>query len=195
MRGRDDDARLKLLDCAYWVKGCSSLGRLRFAALVGVDKKHPEKGEMGLFDIKEATTAAAPRASGAKIPANDADRVVHGARALAPYLGQRMLAAQLSGKPVVVRELLPQDLKLEIDQLTHAEALHAARYLATVVGEAHARQMDRSTRLHWHKTLQQKHTKSLDAPSWFWTSVVDLLATHEAAYLDHCRRYPTVVAA
>ena len=53
--------------------------------------------------------------------------------------------------------------------------------------------MDRSTRLLWHKTLQQKHTKSLDAPSWFWTSVVDLLATHEAAYLDHCRRYPTVV--
>jgi uncharacterized protein (DUF2252 family) len=195
MRGRDDNARLKLLDCAYWVKGCSSLGRLRFAALVGVDKKHPEKGEMCLFDIKEATTAAAPRAPGVKIPANDADRVVHGARALAPYLGQRMLAAQLSGKPVVVRELLPQDLKLEIDKLTHEEALHAARYLATVVGEAHARQMDRSTRLHWRKTLQQKHTKSLDAPSWFWTSVVDLLATHEAAYLDHCRRYPTAVAA
>ena len=67
-----------------------------------------------------------------------------GARALAPNLGERMLAARLNDRSVVVRELLPQDLKLEIEQLTHAEAVHAARFLATVVGEAHARQMDRA---------------------------------------------------
>jgi uncharacterized protein (DUF2252 family) len=28
MRHRDDDAKIKVLDAAYWVKGCSSLGRL-----------------------------------------------------------------------------------------------------------------------------------------------------------------------
>ena len=106
-----------------------------------------------------------------------------------------MLAARLGGKSVVVRELLPQDLKLEIDQLTHDEALHAARYLATVVGEAHGRQMDRATRQVWRRTLMQRHTKSLDAPSWFWTSVVELMATHEAAYLDHCRRVQGLLAA
>ena len=30
---RKDDAAIEVLDAAYWVKGCSSLGRLRFAVL------------------------------------------------------------------------------------------------------------------------------------------------------------------
>jgi uncharacterized protein (DUF2252 family) len=33
---RKDDAVIEVLDAAYWVKGCSSLGRLRFAVLLGV---------------------------------------------------------------------------------------------------------------------------------------------------------------
>jgi uncharacterized protein (DUF2252 family) len=105
-----------------------------------------------------------------------------------------MLAARLNDRSVVIRELLPQDLKLEIEQLTHAEAVHAARFLATVVGEAHARQMDRATRLAWHSAMQQKHSKTLDAPSWFWSSIVELVASHEAAYLEHCRRYQSPAA-
>ena len=32
--GRDDDGEVRLLDAAYWVKGCSSLGLWRAAALV-----------------------------------------------------------------------------------------------------------------------------------------------------------------
>ena len=95
---------------------------------------------------------------------------------------------------MVIRELLPQDLKLELEQLTHGEALNAARLLATVVGEAHARQMDRATRLAWRRAMLQKHTKTLDAPSWFWSSIVELVASHEAAYLEHCRRYQTPAA-
>jgi uncharacterized protein (DUF2252 family) len=189
MRRRDDDAKIKILDAAYWVKGCSSLGRLRYAVLVGIAKKRPAQGEVCLLDIKEATAAAAPRASKAAMPRDNAERVVTGARALAPNLGERMLAARLNDRSVVIRELLPQDLKLEIEQLTHTEAVHAARFLATVVGEAHARQMDRATRLAWHNAMQQKHSKTLDAPSWFWSSVVELVASHEAAYLEHCRRY------
>ncbi|MBA2587284.1 MAG: DUF2252 family protein [Alphaproteobacteria bacterium] len=189
MRSRADDARIKVLDAAYWVKGCSSLGRLRYAVLLGIAKKRPSRGEICLVDIKEATTAAAPRSPDAQMPRDNAERVVTGARALAPNLGERMLAARLNDKPVVIRELLPQDLKLEIEQLTHSEAVNAARFLATVVGEAHARQMDRATRLSWRKAMLQKHTKTLDAPSWFWSSIVELVASHEAAYLEHCRRY------
>ena len=34
------------------------------------------------------------------------------------------------------------------------------------------------------------YSKRLQAPSWLWTSVVDLVATHEAASLEHCRRFP-----
>jgi uncharacterized protein (DUF2252 family) len=192
MRRRDDNAKIKILDAAYWVKGCSSLGRLRYAVLVGIAKKRPAHGEICLLDIKEATSAAAPRAAKVPMPRDNAERVVAGAKALAPNLGERMLASRLNDRSVIIRELLPQDLKLEIEQLTHSEAVHAARFLATVVGEAHARQMDRATRRAWHSAMQQKHSKTLDAPSWFWSSVVELVASHEAAYLEHCRRYQPV---
>ena len=37
--------------------------------------------------------------------------------------------------------------------------------------------------------LARGRTKTLEAPSWRWDSVIDLVATHERAYLDHCNRY------
>jgi uncharacterized protein (DUF2252 family) len=185
---RKDDARVALLDAAYWVKGCSSLGRLRYAVLVGVGKKHDADGGLCLLDFKEATSAAAPRAPGIAMPSDNAVRVVTGARALSPNLGQRMIAGKLSGKPVVIRELLPQDLKLEVDSLTREQAVRVARYLAGVVGHAHARQMDRATRADWRKELQRFSAK-LDAPPWLWNSVVELVASHEAGYLEHCRKH------
>jgi uncharacterized protein (DUF2252 family) len=123
------------------------------------------------------------------MPRDNAIRVVTGARALSPNLGERMLAARLLGKAVVVRELMPQDLKIEINQLTQQEAMSLARYLAGVVGRAHGRQMKSSQRRAWLSDLRRNHRASLDAPSWLWTSVVELLGLHEAAYLDHCRRY------
>jgi len=39
LRSRDDGAQVKLLDAAYWMKGCSSLGRLRYAALLEIAGK------------------------------------------------------------------------------------------------------------------------------------------------------------
>ena len=57
-----------------------------------------------------------------------------------------------------------------------------------VVGQAHARQMDRSTRLVWRNTMQQKHSTTLEAPLSFWSSIVEVVATPETAYLEHCRR-------
>jgi uncharacterized protein (DUF2252 family) len=93
------------------------------------------------------------------------------------------------GTPAVLRELLPQDLKLEMDQLTREEAIGAARFLASVVGAAHAQQMDRGARKKWQMVLKQNRSKRLDAPSWLWTSVVELVARHESAYLEHCRQY------
>lgn len=184
LEGRDDDAPVEVLDAAYWIKGCSSLGRLRYAVLAGVGRKG-----FCLVDLKEAVPAAAPAAADALIPRDHAERVVAGARALAPYLGERMLPARLQGKPVVVRELLPQDLKLDLDRLTCGQAARAARFLAGVVGHAHARQMDEPTRQAWARELKRRRSRTLDAPSWLWTSVVDLIAFHEAAYLEHCRRW------
>jgi uncharacterized protein (DUF2252 family) len=68
-------------------------------------------------------------------------------------------------------------------------ATKAAAYLATVVGFAHARQMDSSTRISWQRELSRHRTKDLDAPLWLWTAVVELLVDHERSYLEHCRRY------
>jgi uncharacterized protein (DUF2252 family) len=188
LKSRDDRAKLKVLDAAHWIKGCSSLGKLRVAVLLAV-KGNKQKSEYCLVDIKEASAAAAPRARRSRMPKDHARRVIEGARHLAPALGERMLSARLSGRSVFLRELMPQDLKLEIDQLTCEEAVTAAGFLASVVGRAHARQMDASTRREFLKTLKAYKTKRLDAPSWLWSSVVELAAAHESAYLEHCRTY------
>jgi uncharacterized protein (DUF2252 family) len=187
LRSRSDDAPVKVLDAAYWRKGCSSLGLLRFAVLVAVDTRKNERH--CLIDIKEAVVAAAPHSSSGDMPRDNAERVVTGARHLSPFLGGRMLAERLLGKPVFMRELLPQDLKLEIEQLSQVEALEMAEFLARVVGRAHARQLSHGDRKGWLAELQRNRSKSLDAPSWLWNSVVDLISAHEAAYLNHCRRY------
>ena len=165
------EEKVRVLDAAYWMKGCSSLGRLRFAVLLGIGRKRRQS--YSLIDIKEAVKAAAPGAAAAELTERKdyAHRVVTGARALSPFLGERMVAATLLGRPVVLR------------------AVGAAEYLAGVVGRAHARQMDAATRKNWRKEMTKNQGRNLDAPHWLWRSVVDLVATHEVAYLEHCRRY------
>ncbi len=141
------------------------------------------------MDVKEAVSAAAPRSAGAELPGDPAERVLTGARQLSPFLGSRMVASRVLEKSVFVRELLPQDLKLEIEHLSRDEAMGVAEFLAHIVGRAHARQLTADQRSGWLRELQYGRTGALDAPSWLWTSVVDLVALHEAAYLEHCRRW------
>ena len=185
LRGRKTGSRISVVDAAYWMKGCSSLGRLRYAVLVRIGPRR--RRTYCLVDLKEATAAAAPRAR--MMVTNNAARVVEGACALSPNLGERMLALRFLGKDVVMRELMPQDLKFDLDRLTQEEAVAASRYLAGVVGKAHGRQMQRKTRSAWLAALKKQHSKDLDAPTWLWTSVMSLIAEHEVAYLEHCRRY------
>jgi uncharacterized protein (DUF2252 family) len=100
LKSRKDSARVTVLDAAYWMKGCSSLGLLRYAVLVGVGKaSHPE--DFCLLDLKEARPAAAPRALRGRMPRNNAKRVVEGARQLAPYLGERMMPVTFMQRPVL----------------------------------------------------------------------------------------------
>ncbi|WP_268800988.1 DUF2252 domain-containing protein [Pseudomonas huanghezhanensis] len=187
LKGRSDDDRVQMLDSAYWVKGCSSLGLRRYAVLLGVGDKVDQ--EYCLLDIKEAVAAAAPRASRTSMPRDNGKRVVEGARSLSPGLGNRMIATRVLDHGFFVRELLPQDMKLELDQLSQRDAMRAASYLAGVVGRAHARQMDLATRASWINDLQSNRSQVLDAPSWLWSSVVQLVGSHEKGYLEHCRRY------
>jgi uncharacterized protein (DUF2252 family) len=154
-----------------------------------------EDASLALIDLKEATMAAAPRVSEPVMPRDNAVRVVTGAQALSPNLGQRMMAVRLLGKGVVMRELMPQDLKLEVGALTQKRAMALAAYLGAIVGEAHGRQMSAADRTSWLSELAKARTAKLDAPSWLWTGVVDLLAVHERAYLEHCRLFALAHAA
>ena len=160
------------------------MGLLRFAVLLSVGGD-----DYCFIDIKEAVHAAAPRYQHVSMPRDNAQRVVEGARQMSPALGERMTAQRLLEHGVFIRELLPQDLKLEIDQMKIEEAIHTASYLAYVVGCAHARQMEDGTRKSWRSELKLNRSKSLATPAWLWKSVVQLMASHEAGYLEHCRKY------
>ena len=186
--GKDRARELRLVDAAYWMKGCSSLGLLRYAGIIAI-RGAKGREDYALVDLKEATVPAAPVAEGAAMPHDNAERVVAGARALSPYLGERMIAAKLLGKSVFIRELAPQDLKLEVEQFTEGQAVKAARYLSYVVGKAHARQMDPAARAAWRRTLLDHRGTGIEAPSWLWQAIVELSGSHEAGYLEHCRRY------
>lgn len=192
LESRDDEASVSLIDAAYWVKGCSSLGLWRGALLVEVRSPSNSKSEsrsLCLLDVKEAIDPVAPAMKASGLADNPASRVLAGARKIAPALGARMAAAQLLGRSVFVRELLPQDLKVELDQLSVEDGRGVAYYLGSVVGRAHARQLDDERRRSWQVEMQTRRSKTIDAPSWLWKAVVDLVGVHERAYLDHCRRY------
>jgi uncharacterized protein (DUF2252 family) len=191
LRCRDDDADITVVDAAYWVKGCSSLGKFRAAVLVRAGDKGGtiEDGSICLMDVKEGVRSSAPWMDGETMPRHHGERVVKGARSLAPFLGERMLAGTILKKPVFVRELLPQDLKLEINRISESDARDVARFLAGVVGTAHASQMDREMCGKWLSALRGRYSKSLDAPAWLWSSLLDLIAVHERAYLEHCRKH------
>ncbi|WP_294238333.1 DUF2252 family protein [uncultured Sphingomonas sp.] len=188
LKGKPQDREVRLVDAAYWMKGCSSLGLLRYAAIVAL-KTGKGRWSYALVDLKEATDPIAPAAPGVKMPKDNAERVVAAARALSPHLGTRMMPVRMCGRSLFIRELTPQDLKLEVDQFSHSEAVRAARHLAFVVGKAHARQMDDKSRMEWLDILEADRRAALDTPNWLWESVVALAGRHEVGYLDHCRRY------
>jgi uncharacterized protein (DUF2252 family) len=58
-----------------------------------------------------------------------------------------------------------------------------------LLGRAHGRQLDERTQRTWRGELMAHHSKALDAPSWLWNALLELIAIHERAYLEHCRMY------
>jgi uncharacterized protein (DUF2252 family) len=187
LASRDDDAAVELIDAAYWVKGCSSLGLWRAAALVRVGTGKDRS--LALIDIKQAMAPLSPHTHDAKLPSHEGERVVAGAQALSPSLGDRMAPADILDKQVFVRELLPQDLKFELETLKEAEALAIGSYLASVVASAHARQLSPAEAGGWLETFRKSNAQNMTAPDWLWAAVVDLVALHEGAYLEHCRKH------
>ncbi len=114
-----DGAEIRLLDAAYWIKGCSSLGRLRYAALVEV--LGGDRPQLALLDVKEAVPHLAPAAAGIAVPPDHAERVVAGAGRCRPTSGTGWSPChgdRAGGTPVTVREPLPQDLKIDAEQFS-----------------------------------------------------------------------------
>ena len=142
-RHKHDEMRVR--DAAYWVKGCSSLGRFRFAVLLEVGKHHGE-GRFCLMDIKEGN-----RTSGAaRFEHQDAERSGRTGR------GRCVQAVAIFGRENDCRAISgaergrsgtaspgPQAGNGATDP---EEATAAARFLAAVVGKAHARQMEPAMR-------------------------------------------------
>ncbi|HEV7559557.1 MAG TPA: DUF2252 family protein [Kofleriaceae bacterium] len=95
------------------------LGWWRGAVLVEVidrTKKKAYRRSSCLLDLKQAIDPAAPAMRSAGLPDDAATRVVAGARKIAPALGERMVAAKMLDRSVFVRELMPQDLEVELDR-------------------------------------------------------------------------------
>ena len=90
---------------------------------------------------------------------------------------------------MVLRELTPHDLKIEVDRLSAGEAMALAGYLSDILGRAHGQQMDKPARVCWAAALATARTATLHHPSWLWSAIVELLSIHEAGYLDHCRKF------
>jgi uncharacterized protein (DUF2252 family) len=82
LRSRKDNAPVDMLDAAYWKKGCSSLGKLRYCVLLGVGKKQLE---LCLMDLKEAVQAAALVDESADMPEDQAERVGGRASFVTPF--------------------------------------------------------------------------------------------------------------
>jgi len=109
--------------------------------------------------------------------------------ALITFFGRPDDGGPVSRTPGIFTGLLPQDLIFGIEHLTPEEAMKVAKFLAAVIGKAHARQMDVKTRQAWQSTLASHRSKQIDAPSWLWSSVVELVVCQEGAHLEHCRKH------
>ena len=77
LKHRDDHAEVRLLDSAYWVKGCSSLGLLRLALLLEVRSGKKDR-DLCIVDVKEAVRSLSPRAADTRMPRDQAQRVKAG---------------------------------------------------------------------------------------------------------------------
>jgi hypothetical protein len=60
----------------------------------------------------------------------------HGSKSVISLLGERMLVGRFADKSVIMHELIPQDLKFEMEGFTQDEAVGIASLFASVIGKA-----------------------------------------------------------
>jgi uncharacterized protein (DUF2252 family) len=84
-----------------------------FAGLLALSKKPGKRERDALVDLKEAVPSVAPIPERTVKPNAPAKRVLAGAKALSP-ISETMITAQLLGRSVFLRELAPQDIRIEV---------------------------------------------------------------------------------
>ena len=124
----------ELLDVAYRFKGTGSLGRLRFAALLG-------KGEERmLLELKEASRSALDMARNRETPIAARARVQTASiRRMQGDPWPRVAGARLGKFPVLVREIQPEEEKLGCVRFADAGARDQLPAYARQCGEVLAR--------------------------------------------------------
>lgn len=85
------NSRVDILDAASWVKGCSSLGTLRYVVLLKTINSDSGDERHCLIDIKEALHLTAPAQVDVIMPPVHAKRVLEGAQRLSPYFRDALL--------------------------------------------------------------------------------------------------------
>ena len=156
LKDRDKNDEVEVVDAAYWMKGCSSLGRLRFAVLLGVGKKK-KRVKAFVWSISRRPFRQEHRTPLKRLCRETMRSGSSRARGnCRPSLDSACWRDIFRGSLPFFVNCSPQDLKLEMDQLTRAEAIDAARFLASVVGAAHAQQMDRDAREKWQDDPETK---------------------------------------
>ncbi|TMA20618.1 MAG: DUF2252 domain-containing protein [Deltaproteobacteria bacterium] len=131
----------KLLDVAYRFKGNGSLGRLRFAALLGDDE------ERMLLELKEAAPSAIELARGTNTFLAQRARVQTAAiRRMQGDPWPRVAGTHLGKLPALGREIQPEEEKLRCarfavaqDGSGHEQLIAYARQCGEVLGRLHCR--------------------------------------------------------
>jgi len=182
VRGLDEDMRpdreaLDVVDAAWRVAGCGSLGGVRVAVLArgkgGVDGAW-------VFDMKEEETPSATRVLGRpakRFRFDPAERVCAAYRACVDRPSRLLGATTLGGRSMFVRRLAPQEDKLDLTALRSSDLDPLAVYLGALTGRAHARGATKKPRKAW---THEERDALVDR-------AIALAGIHEAIYLALCK--------
>jgi len=162
-----------IVDVARRIAGTGSLGSLRIAVLV--QGKGGHDGQW-VFDLKEQGVPSAAIVLGA--PTIDpALRVVTAARACLAHPPRMLGTTQIGRTPLFGRRLAPQEDKLDLTHIDHADLEGLARALGELLGRAHRRGATKLPPKPW----------STGARASIVDSAITLAGIHEAVYLAVCK--------
>jgi len=168
---------LTIVDSAFRIAGTGSLGKLRVAVLT--------RGKGGLtghwiFDMKEQGEPACAHLF--RLPRmNGAERVAAGLRACLAKPPPLLGTTRLSGLPMIVRRLAPQEDKLSLAHLAAPELLAVVRYLGAVLGRVHRRGASTRRAPAWSRA-DRAHVVA---------NAVRMAGLHEAIFLALCEQSST----